>query len=43
LLEIGYAQGAALQRLARTFFPEARAIAVHKDLAQQDRIVEIRP
>lgn len=43
LLEIGYAQGAALSRLARLFFPEARTIAIHKDLAQQDRIVEIHP
>ncbi len=43
LLEIGYAQGAALARLARSFFPEARTITVHKDLAQLDRIVEIRP
>ncbi|MDQ4076199.1 MAG: peptide chain release factor N(5)-glutamine methyltransferase [Chloroflexota bacterium] len=43
LLEIGYAQGAALARLARSYFPEARTIAVHKDLAHHDRFVELRP
>ncbi len=43
LLEIGYAQGSALQRLAEHHFPTARQIIVHRDLAHLDRIVEIRP
>lgn len=42
LLEIGYAQGAALLRLAEQAFPDAKVVAIHKDLAQLDRIVEIR-
>lgn len=43
LLEIGYAQGSALERLAAQQFPNAQLIAVHQDLAHLDRIVEIRP
>lgn len=43
LLEIGYAQGNALQRLAEAHFATAQKIAVHQDLAHFDRIVEIRP
>jgi release factor glutamine methyltransferase len=43
LLEIGYAQGMALRRLAEQHFPTAQKIAVHQDLAHLDRMVEIRP
>lgn len=43
LLEIGYAQGVAMQRLAHQYFPDAKVIAVHQDLAHLDRMVEIRP
>lgn len=43
LLEIGYAQGPTLLRLARRYFPEARTVAVHQDLAKQDRFLEVRP
>ena len=41
LLEIGYAQGAALLALARRRFP-AWAVALHRDLAGLDRMVELR-
>jgi release factor glutamine methyltransferase len=43
LLEIGYAQGNALRRLAEQHFPDAPLIAIHQDLAHLDRMVEIRP
>lgn len=43
LLEIGYAQGSALARMAHHYFPTARAIQVHRDLAHHDRFVELRP
>ncbi len=43
LLEIGYAQGAALLRLVRTHFPEAHSLHLHKDLSHHDRIIELRP
>ncbi|MGB0387540.1 MAG: peptide chain release factor N(5)-glutamine methyltransferase [Ardenticatenaceae bacterium] len=42
LLEIGYAQGPPLLQLARSYFPRARKIALHKDLAHHDRFLEIR-
>lgn len=42
LLEIGYAQGPSLARLARRYFPDGR-VTVHKDLAHHDRIVELQP
>lgn len=41
LLEIGYAQGNAIAQLARTYFPHARSITVHQDLARHERIVEL--
>jgi release factor glutamine methyltransferase len=43
LLEIGYAQGTALQKLAEQHFPQANKTVVHQDLAHLDRMVEIRP
>ena len=43
LLEIGYAQGAPLVQLAHSYFPTARKIALHKDLAHHDRFIELRP
>lgn len=43
LLEIGYAQGPALARMAHHYFPTARAIRIHRDLAHHDRFVELRP
>lgn len=42
LLEIGYAHGAALERMARDLLP-AFHVQIHKDLAHHDRIIEIRP
>lgn len=40
VLEIGYAQGAAVAQLARERWPEAQVV-VHRDLAGLDRVVEI--
>jgi release factor glutamine methyltransferase len=40
LIEIGADQGAAVTRLARTFFPNAE-IHLHTDLAGRDRVLEI--
>ncbi|MBA3532436.1 MAG: peptide chain release factor N(5)-glutamine methyltransferase [Ardenticatenales bacterium] len=42
-LEMGYAQGAALARMARLYFPNAHKVAVHTDLAHHDRFVELNP
>lgn len=42
LLEIGYAQGRALERLARQHFPDAQRVIVHRDLARHERFVEIQ-
>jgi release factor glutamine methyltransferase len=42
LLEIGYAQGKVLAQLAASYFPHARQITIHKDLAHHDRFVELR-
>ncbi|MDJ0756135.1 MAG: peptide chain release factor N(5)-glutamine methyltransferase [Ardenticatenaceae bacterium] len=41
LLEIGWQQGESAQKLARSYFPQA-AVILHKDLANRDRIVEVR-
>lgn len=40
-LEIGYKQGKATKELAQATFPH-KIVTIHKDFAQNDRIVEIR-
>jgi len=42
LLEIGFAQGPTLLQLAQSYFPTAKKIALHQDLAHHDRFVELR-
>lgn len=42
LLEIGFAQGPTLLQLAQSYFPTAKKITLHQDLAHHNRFIELR-